>query len=150
MLTRLQFYSIVSGVYVAVLIGVLLVSLGVTRFALPVWTTDVLAILIVATGQTSIYLLTGGELSYRKYVAAAGRPLIPPSRFWATTGQAIVLICAAVLLVVFSYIASRAGDLSPWKAITTAAWIVLPPVTILYCLLARDWRRELASAPNAS
>jgi len=87
--------------------------------------------------------------SYRHYLKEQGVPVPPPSRFWATVGQVIVVVLALLSLGVVTLAAEQAPNGSPWRSAVIAVWIVAPTVALLYLFWARDARRELDATRNA-
>lgn len=149
-LTRFRFYSIISALFVGCLTGVLLVSYLLDRIVPIAWLRGALGLLVLALGQTAFQAVTGGHTSYRKYVAALGGDLAPPSRFWATSGQIVAVLIASAILGGISHMAANGPEDSAWRSAAVLAWLVVPGATLVYLLVARDWRRELASSSNAA
>ncbi|MFL5617699.1 MAG: hypothetical protein ACJ79A_04815 [Gemmatimonadaceae bacterium] len=149
-LTRFRFYAIVSALFMGCLTGVLLVSYLLDRLVPIAWLRGALGLLVLAIGQVAFQVLTGGHTSYRKYVAALGGDLAPPSRFWATTGQLLAVILAAAIVGGVSHAAANASEDSAWRSAAVVVWLVVPGATLIYLLIARDWRRELTSSSNAA
>jgi hypothetical protein len=149
-LTRFRFYLSVSALFVGCLVGVLLISYLIGHFVPIAWLRGTLDILVMALGVVAFESLTGGHTSYRKYVVSRSGVLTSPSRFWATTGQAIVVVVAVTLIGAVSYVAANSPQDSVWRPIAMLAWPVVPGATAVYLLIARDWRRELASSTNAA
>ena len=150
MLTRFRFYSIMAGLFAAALVCYVLVSSLVGRSVHLTWLSEALGIVMFAVAQGGFWWLTGGHTSYRKYVASQGGELVLPSRFWATTGPVVVCLVASAVLVAVSRIASSAPTDSGWRSAAIAAWVVVPGWTLVFLLIARDWRRELASSSDAA
>ena len=154
MLTRFRFYARQAVLLASCLAASLLVSYLVDRGISSSWLRDVLnsavSIVTLALLWIGIERLTDGHTSYRKYVAAHGGELIQPSRFWATTGQAIVCMVAVAAIGVISHLASASPVGSSWRGATMAVWPLVGGATLIYLLVARDWRRELASSSNAA
>jgi hypothetical protein len=145
MLSRTQYTAIQI---VGAIIGLAVIVAGswvVDHFVAIGWLKWLLGAFAVACGQTANSMFAGTYSSYRKYAAAHGGPDLPPSQFWATTGQAVVLIVSALLLTVVTYAANRAQDGDWLRTAAVMAWIAIPGATMVYCLIARDWRRELTS-----
>lgn len=92
----------------------------------------------VTIGRT----LAGDFTSYRKYVAACGGPDQPPSAFWATRGQMVVVGLGAAILIVLTLAARRHPD--SWvSSLTAFAWPGGVGTILVFLLVARDWRDEL-------
>jgi hypothetical protein len=145
MLSRTQYAALQIG---GAIIGLAVIVAGswlVDHFVAIGWLKWLLGAFAVACGQTANWLFAGTYSSYRKYAAAHGGPDLPPSQFWATTGQAVVLIGSALLLTVLTHAAGRAPDGDWLRTAAWMAWIAIPGATMVYCLIARDWRRELTS-----
>ena len=138
--TAIQIVGAISGLAVIVA-GSWLVD----HFVAIGWLKWLLGAFAVACGNTAAWLFAGTYSSYRKYAAAHGGPDLPPSQFWATTGQAVVLPVSALLLAVVTYTAGRAQDGDWLRTAAWMAWIAIPGATMVYGLIARDWRRELTS-----
>ena len=153
-LTRFRFYARQVGLFVSCVAVSLLVSYLVDRVVSSSSLSRVLNgavnIVTLALFWMGLEWLTDGQTSYRKYLASHGGELTPPSRFWATTGQAIVCIVAAAAIGVVTHLASGAPAGSSWRGAATVAWPVIVGATLIYLLIARDWRRELASSSNAA
>jgi hypothetical protein len=145
MLSHRQYIALqISGTAVGLAI-VLGVTFVVQQFVTVAWMKWTLGVLAVACGQTASQLFCGTGSSYRKYAAAHGGPDRPPSRFWATTGQAVILVVAALFLFLLTAVANRLPAQHWLRPATGLAWVAVPGSFLLYLLVARDWRRELKS-----
>ena len=150
MLTRSQFYLLQGGGFVLCLGFVLAGSWLADRLIHLEWLSAVVGFAVLVFGQTAFQFLFRGHLSYRKYVAAAGGQLRPPSRFWATHGPWLVTLFALSVLVLVTVLASGAADDSRWRRCAGLAWLVLPAGTMIFWLVARDWRNELSEGTPPS
>ena len=154
MLTRSRFYARQAVLLASCLAASLLVSYLVDRVVSSSWLRDVLngavGIVTLALLWIGLERLTDGQTSYRKHVAAHGGELVQPSHFWATTGQVIVCIVAAASIGVVSHLASASPLGSSWRGAAMVVWPLVGGGTLIYLLVARDWRRELASSSNAA
>ena len=149
-ITRSRFYAVHALVFTSCAAATLLLSYLAGRIVHSVWLTGAVNVLGLVLARIALERFVGGQISYRKYVASHGGGLVPPSRFWATTGQ-IVVCCVAVAAVgVVSSVALKAPDDSTWRPVAMVMWPVVLGGTLIYLLTARDWRRELASSSNAA
>ena len=138
--TAIQLAGLLVGLAIAVVVG-----FAAHRFVTVEWLKWVVGLVALAIAETVYQLLAGPHTSYRKYIAANGGPDLPPSRFWATSGQAIVLSVAGGCLALVTVLERRPGA-EPWAGIVAGlAWVGIPAAALLYLFIARDWRRELAS-----
>jgi hypothetical protein len=139
--------------YVAIQVAASAIGLGIVlgaaflveHFVTPGWVKWLLGVLAVALGQTATQLFSGTHSSYRKYSAANGGPNLPPSQFWATTGQAVALVIVAALLIGLTIAANRAPEGHWLRSAAALGWVGIPGAFLFYLLLARDWRRELSA-----
>lgn len=145
MLSRTQFILIRLGAPAATLGFVLLAGWLLQRLAVAGIAGCALAFAVDAL----VWPGTGGG-SYREYLKVHGVPVPPPSRFWATTGQLIVVGVAALIFGVVSHVAGRAPDESRWRSAAIVVWVLVPTMTLAYLFSARDARRELKSAGDGS
>jgi hypothetical protein len=145
MLSRKQYTLIQvvgASLGLAIVIGA---GLIVDRFVTASWLKWLLGIFALACGQTATQLFAGSYSSYRKYVAAQGGPDLPPSRFWATSGQIVVIAGALAFLLALTAAANRAAEGAWLRGAAALAWVAVPGAVLIYLLIARDWRRELTS-----
>jgi hypothetical protein len=145
MLNRRQYVAIQLAGSAIGLGLVLAVAFLVDHFIDAGWLKWILGILAVGLGQTASQFFAGPYSSYRKYAAANGGPDLPPSRFWATTGQVVVFALVIVLLLGITVAANRAPDGHWLRTVAALSWMALPGSFLFYLLIARDWRRELTS-----
>jgi hypothetical protein len=145
MLSRAQFTSLrVVGLALGLATAIGLAGLAHRRTSIA-WLRWIAEMLALGVGLTIYQLLGGNYPSYRKYQAAVGGPYQPPSQFWATSGQLVVWLIGGVLLTGLSMLGRRAAPTSWLQPMVVSAWLFVPGVCLVYLLIARDWRDELAT-----
>jgi len=149
-LTRTRFYALQAVLFASCVAAALLLSHVVNQIFHSAWLNVVVNVLAVVLARIGLERFVGGQISYRRYVAAHGGELIPPSRFWATTGQVVVCGLALAAIVFVSSTALNAPEDSLWRPVAMVLWPAVLGGTLIYLLIARDWRRELASSSNAA
>ena len=149
-ITRSRFYAVQAALFTSCVAATLLLSYLAARIVHSAWLTGAVNVLAFVLARIGLDRFVGGQISYRKYVASHGGELVAPSRFWATTGQVVVCCIAVAAVGVVSSVALSAPEHSMWRPAAMVMWPVVLGGTLIFLLIARDWRRELASSSNAA